>query len=81
MITSLPTFVFNLNYLNQAIKFWKVNYLADDTNLFTLVNHFIKLNKHVNLDLKNLAYWLNAKKISVNVKKTELVIFKHQRKK
>ena len=80
MITSLPTFVFNLNYSNQAIKFWKVNYFADDTNLFTSVNHFIKLNKHVNLDL-NLAYWLNAKKISVNVKKTDLVIFKHQRKK
>ena len=47
--------------------------------------HFSKsvnrLNKHVNLDFKNLTYWLNANKISLNVKKTELVIFKHQRKK
>ena len=32
-------------------------------------------------DLKNLTYWLNANKISLNVKKTELVIFKHQRQK
>ena len=36
---------------------------------------------YVNLDLKNLTYWLNASRISLNVKKTELVIFKHQRKK
>ena len=39
-----------------------------------------KLNKHVNYDLKNLLYWLNANKISLNVKKTELVVFKSKRK-
>ena len=31
--------------------------------------------------MKNLTVWLNANKISLNVQKTELVIFKHQRKK
>ena len=31
--------------------------------------------------MKNLIDWLNANKISLNVQKTELVIFKHQRKK
>ena len=31
--------------------------------------------------MKNLTEWLNAFKISPNVHKTELVIFKHQRKK
>ena len=40
-----------------------------------------KLHKLVNLDIKNLTVWLNANKISLNVDKTELVIFKHQRKK
>ena len=39
-----------------------------------------KLNKLVNIDLKNLLYWLNANKISLNVKKTELIIFKYKRK-
>ena len=39
-----------------------------------------KLNKLVNYDLKNLLHWLNANKISLNVKKTELVIFKSKRK-
>ena len=34
------------------------------------------LKKLVNFDLKNLVYWLNANKISLNVKKTKLIIFK-----
>ena len=36
---------------------------------------------NVNLDLKNLTYCLNGNRISWNVKKTELVIFKQQRNK
>ena len=31
--------------------------------------------------MKNLTDWLNENKISINVQKTELVVFKHQRKK
>ena len=31
--------------------------------------------------MKNITDWLNANKISLNVHKSELVIFKHQRKK
>ena len=31
--------------------------------------------------MKNLTDWLNANKISLNVQKTELATFKHQRKK
>ena len=38
------------------------------------------INKLVNYDLKNLLYWLHANKISLNVRKTELVIFKSKRK-
>ena len=49
-------------------------HFADDTNL-----HFNsstkKLNRLVNLDMKQ-----NANKISLNVQKTELVIFKQKRK-
>ena len=40
-----------------------------------------RLNKYVNLDLKNLTYWLNANKSSLNLEKPELVVLKHQRKK
>ena len=39
------------------------------------------LNKLVNADLKHLVNWLNANKISLNVKKTEMVIFISKQKK
>ena len=53
---------------------------ADDINLLYLGKSIKKLNKLVNIDLKNLLHWLNANKISLNVKKTELVIFKSKQK-
>ena len=74
-------FLVHINDLNQALKFCKVHHFADDTNLIHFSKSVNRLNKYVNLDLKNLTYWLNANRISLNVKKTELVIFKHQRKK
>ena len=66
--------------MNQVIKFCKVHHFADDTNLLHFSKSIAKL-KYLNLDMKNLTDWLNANKISLNVQKTELVIFKHQRKK
>ena len=72
-------FLLYINDLNQAIKFCKVHHFADDTNLLYLGKSIKKLN--VNIDLKNLVNWLNANKISLNVKKTEMVIFKSKRKK
>ena len=67
--------------LNQAIKFCKVHHIADDTNLLCLSNSIKKLNKLINAELKHLANSLNANKISLNVKKTETVIFKSKQKK
>ena len=66
-------FLLYINDLNQAIKFCKVHHFADDTNLLCLSNSIKKLNKLVNADLKHLANWLNANKISLNVKKTKMV--------
>ena len=74
-------FLLYINDLNQAIKFCKVHHFADDTNLLCLSNSIKKLNKLVNADLKHLVNWLNANKISLNVKKTKMVIFKSKQKK
>ena len=52
-----------------AIKFCEVHHFADDTNLLCLGNSIKKLNKLVSADLKVLVKWLNANKISFNVKK------------
>ena len=58
-------FLIYINDLNQAIKFCKVHHFADDTNLFHFSKSITKLNKYVNLDMKNLTVWLNANKISL----------------
>ena len=64
-------FLLFINDLNQAIKFYKVHHFADDTNLLYLSNSIKKLNKLVYVDLKHPVDWLNANKISLNVKKTK----------
>ena len=73
-------FLLYINDLNQAIKFCKVHHFADDTNLLCLSNSIKKLKKLVNADLKHLVNWFNANKISSNVKKTQMVIFKSKHK-
>ena len=74
-------FLLYINDLNQAIKFCKVHHFADDTNLLCMSNSIKKLNKLVNADLKHLVHWLNAIRISLSVKKTEMVIFESKQKK
>ena len=70
-----------INDLNRAIKFIKPHHFADDTYLLRLSYSIKKLNKLVNADLKQLVNWLNANKVSLNVKKAEMVIFKSRQKK
>ena len=70
-------FLIYINDLNQAIKFCKVHHLADDTNLLHFNKSVVNLNKLVNQDMKNLTVYLNANIVSLNVEKTEIVIFKH----
>ena len=48
---------------------------ADDTNFFQTNKSMKNLNKLVNRDMKQLNNWLNAHKISLNVEKTEPVIY------
>ena len=57
-----------------------MHHLADDTNLFHTNKLEKNLNKLVNRDIKQLNNWLSANRISLNVGKTELVIFKSPRK-
>ena len=61
------------------MKFFKVYHFADFTNLLCSRKSIKKLNKLVNADLiKQIGNWLNANKISLNVKKK--VIFKSKQK-
>ena len=55
-------FLIYINDLNHAIKYCKVHHFSDDTNLVHFNSSAKKLNRLVNLDMKPLSVWLNAKK-------------------
>ena len=69
-------FLIYINDLHECIKHSTTYHFADDTNLLLISNSLKKLNKHINHDLSNLVHWLRANKISLNTKKTELIIFR-----
>ena len=62
-------FLIYINDLNLAIKHCNFYQFADDTNLLHFSKSVNKLNKYINLDMKNLTDWLNANKIPLNIKK------------
>ena len=74
-------FLIYINDLHRCIKYSKTYHFADDTNLLIIDKSLKKLNKHLNADLSALVQWLRANKISLNTKKTELIIFKSRNKK
>ena len=68
-------FLIYINDVHAAIKYSEVHHFADDTNLPNFNSCVNSIYKQVNYDLKNLSNWLKANKISLNVGKTELVLF------
>ena len=75
-------FLIYITDLNLVIKFCKILHdFADDANPVHFNKSINKFNKHIKIDMKNLINCINANKISLNVKKTELVISKHKNKK
>ena len=69
-----------VNDLHNSILYSEVIHFADDTSLIIKHNSLRKLKKLINIDMKFLCKWLQANFISLNTKKTELVIFKHPNK-
>ena len=69
-----------INDLNQAIKVFKLITLLMTLIFYVWVTLIKKLEKLVNADLKHVVNWLNANKIPLNIKKTEMVIFKSKQK-
>ena len=57
-----------------------MHHFADDTSLLNYNNCVKSINKRINYDLKNLSNWLEANKVSLNVGKTELVLFTSSKK-
>ena len=74
-------FLIYINDLNVAIKHSIVRHFADDTNLLFRNKNPKQLTKHLRVDVKQLCKWLRANKISLNASKTELLVFRSNRKK
>ena len=74
-------FIIYINDMHNAIKFSKVHHFADDTNLLFSHKNPKILRKRVNADLALLFDWLCANRLSLNVGKTEFVIFRPKRSK
>ena len=69
-------FLIYVNDLNLSVKNSIVHHFADDTNLLYIHKSFRTLCKKINYDLKGITNWLNANRISLNVSKTEFIIFR-----
>ena len=67
-----------INCLNFAIRNSSTFHFADDAFLLNIKSTIKEINKYVNKDLSSLSKWLNANKISLNITKTEVLIFKHK---
>ena len=74
-------FLIYINDMHTSVKFSTVYHFADDTNLLYHHKNPKILRKHMNADLKLLFDWLCANRLSLNVSKTEFIIFKPPRAK
>jgi len=73
-------FLLYINDLYLAINSCETFHFADDTHLLHFNTSLKSLCNKINTDLKNLINWLNANLISLNTEKTEIIIFRSQRK-
>ena len=73
-------FLIYINDMHIAVKSSIVHHFADDTNLLFSSKNPQKLSTILNTDLKLLYQWLCANRLSLNVSKTEFIIFKPPKK-
>ena len=62
-------------FITVSSKNAKTYHFADDTSVILSCTSLEILSKWIYKDLFNLSNWLNANKLSLNVKRMELVIF------
>ena len=79
-VLGLLLFLIFKNYLNTAIKHSETFHFAADTYLLNIKDSLKKIKKVVKKDLKFLVQWLNTNRISLNVAKSEVAIFRRKRK-
>ena len=71
-------YVNNIQHCSRKLKFFL---FADDTNVLYSHENLKTLELIVNAELNNLFNWLTSNKLTLNIKKKNLVIFRPHRKK
>ena len=72
-------FLLYINDMNRAVKHSTIHHFADDTNLLCKEKNPKILRIKMNQDLNLIFQWLCANRLSLNVAKTEFIIFKPPR--
>ena len=72
-------FLLYINDLHNSVRYAKTYHFADDSCVILSTTSLEVLFKRINKDLFNLSDWLKASKLSLNVKKAELVIFRSRK--
>ena len=73
-------FILYINDLPACCNELEFILFADDTSIFFEHNDLDVLTSHLKVQLNNISTWLKANKLSINVKKTKLMIFRPRQK-
>ena len=64
-----------MNDLHKVVKNAFLLLFADDSNLFYTGNDMVDITEKINDDLQHITEWLASNKLSLNIKKTNYMIF------
>ena len=68
-------FLIYINDLLNVSKYLPCFLFADDTNIYFKHHYLIHLQKTMNRELKKVRKWLDANRLSLNINKTNFVVF------
>ena len=68
-------FLIYVNDLHKVVKNAFLLLFADDSNLFYTGNDMVDITEKINDDLQHITEWLASNKLSLNIKKTNYMIF------
>jgi hypothetical protein len=74
-------FLMYINDFNRCSEILEFHLFADDSNLFYKHKNLVELQTNLNRELHNIHVWLCANKLSLNVDKSNFVIFHPPQKK
>ena len=73
-------FLLYINDLGNVSDVFEMILFADDTNLFCSHKDFSSLGNIINSEIEKLSKWFRANKLSINIKKSNYMIFKPRQK-